>query len=157
MYKHVVFRIIAGIFLLLALAGIAFFAYQAGTMHAVSPQGITPGNEMPFYPFYWHPFFGFGFLGVLIPLVFLFLAFAALRHLIWGPRWYRGHMHHHGPWYGDGPWQENGSMGGHGPMGGHMGHHGPWGEDVPPMFSEWHRRVHNTPGWDKTPDTDKKE
>jgi len=30
MFKNVVFRIIAGLFLMAAIAGIAFFAYQAG-------------------------------------------------------------------------------------------------------------------------------
>jgi hypothetical protein len=141
MTKHIVFRILAGLVLLAAIAGIAFFAFNAGVVHgtalnvqapaAVQPEkvpGAYPyGYGMPFHhPF---PFFGFGCFGLLIPLFLLFLAFAAMRHMIWGPRWGH-HMHgmHHGPW----------------------GDKGPWDEGVPPMFAEWHRRAHETPTDDQT-------
>lgn len=124
MVKHIVFRIVAGLILLAAIAGIAFFAYQAGTTHAVAvnieqPAGQSVAVPMPFYGWFPFPFFG---LGCFIPLAVLFLAFlafGAMRRMIWGPRWSMRHM-------------------GHGPM----GHHGPWGEGVPPMFAEMHRRAH---------------
>ena len=121
MIKHVVFRIVAGLVLLAAIAGIAFFAYQAGVTHGATAdlQLPTPGNGVLFYPHYgMHPFMGFGFFGVLFAFFLLFLAFGAMRRLIWGPRWGMRHM-------------------GHGPMG-----HGPWGEGVHPMFAEMHRRAH---------------
>jgi|GEM_PF-3757504 len=35
MVKHIAFRLVAGLILLVAIAGIAFFAYQAGANHAV--------------------------------------------------------------------------------------------------------------------------
>ncbi len=59
------------------------------------------------------PFGGFGFLGCLVPLFFLFLVFWLIRGAFW-----------RGPW-------------------GWRGHRGGWhGEGVPPHFEEWHRRAH---------------
>jgi len=132
MFKHVVFRILAGLVLLAAIAGIAFFAYNAGVTQSaltnVQPPAAQAGGQVvPVYPhgmFFapFHPFFGFGCFGILIPLFLLCLAFAAMRHLIWGPRW------------GDHPMR----------FARHM--HDAWGEDgVPPMFAELHRRAHAQP------------
>jgi hypothetical protein len=126
MFRNVVFRIVAGLVLLAAIAGIAFFAYQAGVNHGASAniQLPTAGNGVAFYPRYWmHPFMGFGLFGVLFSFFLLCLAFSALRRLIWGPRWGWRHM-------------------GHGPMGHDPMRHGSWSEGVPPMFAEWHRRAH---------------
>ena len=126
MSRHIVFRILAGLVLLAAMAGLGFFAYQAGIAHGVAANiqvstADTNGSTylyrgMPYGHFMGFP--GFGLFRLLIPLFLLFLAFGALRRLIWGPRWGMRHM-------------------GHGPMG-----HGPWGEGVPPMFAEMHRRAH---------------
>ena len=136
MFKNVFFRILAGLVLLAAIAGIAFFAFNAGmTQGAASnlqaPAAPAGGQPVPYYGYgygmpFLHPmpFFGFGCFGVLIPLFLLFLAFGAARRMIWGPRWgWRHEMHHH---------------------------HGPWGEGVPPMFKEWHDRAHT--GVDKPAD-----
>ncbi len=118
-------RIVAGLVLLAAIAGIAFFAFQAGvangspvTIDAPSGQ-VAPmphsyygyGYGMPFH----RPFgFGFGCFGLLIPLFLFFLAMKAFRFMFWGPRW--GH---------------------------HMGHWGRrWEGGAPPMFDEWHKRAH---------------
>ena len=127
MFKHIAFRIIAGLVLLAAIAGLGFLAYQAGVAHGVAaniqvPAASAAGSPewvhgMPYGHFMGFP--GFGLFGVLFAFFLLFLAFGALRRLIWGPRWGMRHM-------------------GHGPM----GHHGPWGEGVPPMFAEMHRRAH---------------
>ena len=139
--KHIAFRILAGLVLLAAIGGIAFFAYNAGLAHGaaldlkpVIVQSETqPQAPMPGYGFHgmvFHhtmPFFGFGCFGILIPLFLLFLAFGAMRHLFWGHR-----LHVHGPW----------------------GHRGPWSEGVPPMFVEWHRRAHADPP--AADDTEKK-
>ncbi len=141
MVRHIVFRIIAGIILLAAIAGIAFFAYQAGVSQGAATNVQVPaaGNGMPYYPyawpFFWHPFFGFGIFGLVFGFFLLFLAFGAMRRLIWGPRWGWRHM-------GQGPM-------GKGPMG-----HGPWEEGVPPPFAEWHRRAHAEA--DKAPDESQK-
>jgi hypothetical protein len=127
MVKNIVFRIIAGLVLLAAIAGIAYFAYQAGvTSGAVANLPVTGEQTVEqFHPFYgMHPFFG---LSCLIPLAVLFLfclAFGSMRRMLWGPRWGWRHM-------GPGPM-------GHGPM----KHYSPCGEGVPPMFNEWHKRAH---------------
>lgn len=128
MVKNIVFRVIAGVILLAAIAGIAFFAYQAGVTHGVGaniqfPAGGATAYPYPFYAmpfgyFWWFP--GFGIFACLIPIFLFFLAFGVMRILIWGPR--RGWRHMH-----------SGTM-----------ENGPWGKDVPAMFKEWHRRAHAT-------------
>ena len=133
MFKHVVFRIVAGLVLLAAIAGIAFFAFNAGLARGTAldlqmPAVQAGGQTVPFYgygmPFHRpFPVMGFGCFGVLIPLFLLFLAFGAARRMLWGPRWGWHHMHH-GPW----------------------GDRGPGSPDfVPPMFAEWHKRAHGEP------------
>ena len=127
MFKNVVFRIVAGLVLLAAIAGIAFFAFNAGMARgaALDIQMPASGQPLPYYygmSFgYPHPFFGFGCFAPLIGLFLVFLAFGALRRMVWGPRWGWRHMHH-----GRGPWGEK----------------GPDGDFVPPMFAEMHRRMH---------------
>ena len=124
----IVLRIVSALVLIAAIAGIGFFAYQAGvangspvTIQAPSDQSVQP--PYPYYgygmPYGFHmPFFGFGCFGILIPLFLFFLAMKAFRMLFWGPRWGWGH-HMHGPW-----------------------RHG-WDEEgVPPMFKEMHDRMH---------------
>ena len=109
-------RIVAALVFIAAIAGIAYFAFQAGVAQGSpitieSPSGETAPMPYPYYgygmPFH-RPFgFGFGFLGCLIPLFLFFL--------LWGPRW---------GWH-RGPWRHNWSEAG-----------------VPPMFEEWHKRAH---------------
>jgi len=116
-------RIIAALVLVAAVAGIAFFAFNAGVAQGVAtklPAVTQPGN-MPYpqygMPFFWHPFFGF--FGFLIGLFLLFFVLRVISFVVWGPRW-GGHMGHHRMWrYG---WDEEGG--------------------VPPMFKEMHDRAH---------------
>ena len=134
-------RIISGLILVAAIAGIAFFAFRAGVTQG-SPVTIQPptGQTVPApysYPYYgwgmpFHPWgVGFGCFGPLLALFLFFIALRAFRFAFWGPRWGWGH-HHHGPW---GRQWENG---------------------VPPMFEEWHQRAHNIPrGVDETPQENK--
>lgn len=120
-------RILSALVLVAAIAGIAFFAFQAGVAQG-SPVTIeaAEGQTAPMpYPYYgWgghfhHPFgFGFGFFGFLILLFLFFAALRAFRFLFWGPRWGWG-PHRHGP-RGRG-----------------------WENGVPPMFEEWHKRAHS--------------
>ena len=122
-------RIIAALVLVAAIAGIAFFAYQAGVAQGSpvtlqAPSGATVPAPYP-YPYYGMPFyhpwgFGFGCFGIFFLLFLFFLAMKAFRFAVWGPRW--GWGRHHG--YGRG-WN---------------------GGDVPPMFDEWHKRAHTSPG-----------
>jgi hypothetical protein len=89
------------------------------------------GKALP----YAHPYmmrgghmFGFGIFALLVPLFLLFLAFGAFRALIGcGP-----HMYHRGYWDHPGMWEMH-----HG-----MGPNGEGCRGVPPMFDEWHRKVH---------------
>ncbi len=123
MTRHMVFRIVAALVLLAAIAGIAFLAYSAGVAQKLPANVQAPATQpVAPYPYsfgWWHPFWG---LGCLIPLAFLFLifvAFGSMRRMIWGPRWGMHHMHHHGRWS-----EED------------------WKDGVPPMVSEWHRKMH---------------
>lgn len=120
-------RIVAALVLIAAVAGVAFFAFQAGVAQGSpitfqAPSGETAPLPYPYYgygaPFH-RPFgFGYGF-GCFGPLLVFLLLFLAFRFLFWGPPWgYRG-------WHG-----------GHGSWGRH------WENGVPPMFEEWHKRAH---------------
>jgi hypothetical protein len=140
MTGRIVGKIVAALVLILALAGLAYFAFNAGVAQGVAtklPEASSQAAPVPApypyvgAPFFWHPypFFGFGF-GCFGPLLGLFLVFFALRAFSflfwghgWGHRW--GHMH-----------------------GGHWGH-GEGEQSVPHMFSEWHRRAHEDPGTEK--------
>ncbi len=127
MNGRVVFRIVAALVLIAAVAGVAFFAFNAGAAtHVQLPASGTGQVPYPYYGWrFWgpFPFFGFGCLGPLFALLLLFLALRAVSFVVWGPRWgYWGHRHH--GWRRG--WDEEG--------------------DVPPMFREWHDRAHGRPG-----------
>ena len=133
-------RILSVLVLIAAVAGIAFFAYQAGfangspvTLEAPTGQSVPAPYPYPYYgmPFYRPWGFGFGCFGILIPIFLFFLVLSALRFLFWGPR--LGWRHHHGAW-------KRG-----------------WDEDVPPMFDDWHKRAHNRPGEGGEPPVERKE
>lgn len=120
-------RILSGLVMVAAIAGIAFFAFQAGVAHGSPITLQSPAGESAPIPYYgmpyghggFHgvPFLGFGCFGILIPLFLFFLAMKAFRFAFWGPRW--GH-----PMRGHGPWGRS------------------WEGGVSPMFDEWHKRAH---------------
>lgn len=127
--RHITLRILAGLVLIAAIAGVALLAYNAGVAHGQAISAITPGAQtggQPYVvPYWWpFPFFGFGFFGLLAVIFLFFMAFGALRFVLWGPRfgWRRWHR---------GYWGERGS-----------------GEEfpIPPMMSEMHRRMHAAEG-----------
>ena len=127
-------RIVSALVLIAAIAGIAFFTFQAGVAQGSpitikAPEGQVAPAPYPYYgygygmPFH-HPLgfgYGLGCFGLLIPLFLFFLAMKAFRFMFWGPRW--GHMH------------------------GHHGRH--WEGGVPPMFEEWHKKAHGETTEDK--------
>ena len=130
MNGNVGLRIVAALVLIAAVAGVAFFAFQAGVAQGSpitvqAPSGETAPVPYPYYG-YGMPFhrpFGFGWgLGCFSPLLGFLFIFLAFRFLFWGPRWGWGYRGGHGPW----------------------GRH--WENGVPPMFEEWHKRAHETPG-----------
>ncbi len=133
MTGKIVLRIVSALVLVAAIAGIAFFAFNAGVAQGSpvtiqAPAGQSAPMPYPYFGYgmpFFRPFgFGFGCFGILIPLFLFFLAMRAFRFMFWGPRW--GH-HMHG---GHGPWN-----------------HGEGG--VPSMFEEWHKRAHGEQPEDK--------
>ena len=125
MNGNVGLRIVAALVLVAAIAGIAYFAFQAGVAQGSpitleAPSGETAPMPYPYYgwggPFHRPWGFGFGFFGFLLLLFLFFAALRAFRFLFWGPRW--GWGHHYGPWGRS------------------------WENGVPPMFEEWHKRAH---------------
>lgn len=64
---------------------IGAFAYQIGLSQGLATT-IPAGAAPVAYYGYPHWGFGFGFLGLLFPLFFLFLIFGALRAAMWGGR-----------------------------------------------------------------------
>ena len=134
-----VFRIVATLVMVAAIAAGAFFAFNAGVAKGSpitidAPEGQVAPAPYPYFghgygmPFH-RPFgFGFGCFGILFTLFFFVLAMKAFRFMAWGPR-FGHHMHGHGPW-----------------------RHGMDGKNVPPFFEEWHKRAHG-----EAPAEDKKE
>lgn len=131
MNGKIVARLVSALVLIAAIAGIAFFAFQAGiaqgspiTLQAPSGESVPApyayhGYGYGFGPRFHHPFgFGFGCFGILITLFLFFFALKAFRFAVWGPRW---------------------GWGGH--PGGRWSRH--WENGVPPMFEEWHKRAHD--------------
>ncbi len=123
--SRVIATFISFLITLALLVGVGVYAYQVGIQQGAAQVAVGDGAAVAprFMPYYYgfHPFgFGFGALGCLVPLFFIFLLVCLLnliRFAIWGPRW--GWGHHHG-------WR------------GHWMH----GESVPPMFDEWHKKMH---------------
>jgi hypothetical protein len=135
MFGNAGFRIVAGIVLVLVLIGgavaLGWTAYGMGLAQGaaqggeqLSPQAGAP-VPAPFYyggyaPYRFHPY-GFGFLGCLAPLFFLFLVFFLFRMVFWGGMG----RHRHWGWGPKGPFSPD-DMPGH------------WRE----MAERWHREQH---------------
>ncbi len=95
-------RILIAVLVVLVLiggvAGIATQAYNAGVARGLAEGGRGPvppgGAPYPYYgPYVYHAPLGFGFFGLLFPLLFVFLLFALFRGFF-----FRGHWGAHGPW-----------------------------------------------------------
>jgi hypothetical protein len=105
------FRFVIGLVLVVALilgaAAIGYAAYTAGITQgaaiaggasaiAVGAPAVVPAYA-PYGPMmypYGYPHFGFGFLGCLVPLFFLFVVFGVFRFVVRGGMW----GHRHGGW-----------------------------------------------------------
>ena len=120
----IVFRILAVLVMLAAVAGVAFFAFNVGVAtHVQVPAATGAQVPAPYFYGWWpmSPFFGFGCFGPLIALFLLFLAIRAFTFVLFGSRW--GHWSERRAWR-HGWMNENG---------------------LPPMFKEWHDRAHGQP------------
>ena len=134
MNGRVIFRVVAVVVVILALAGIGTYVYNAGVS-----EGIARGDALVaagdgqrearggdrFYAYGGHhgPF-GFGLFGILFTILLLFLLFGLLRAAFGWGRW------------GGGP------PGRWGPGGGPGGPPEHWRQERDRMFEEWHRRAH---------------
>lgn len=129
--SRTVLRIILVLVVIGAFIGLGFYAYQLGiaqgaahTAAVTSGTAPAPAPVVPYYGWYYPPFYGFGFLYCLVPFFLFFLLFAALRGLFWHGRagWRR---------WGYGPWGYP-----------RNGEGSDWNKGVPPMVAEWHRKMH---------------
>ena len=115
-----IIRILLVIVVIAVLIGIGVSVYNAGVAQGLAKSGklVPPSGTAPYPyygPFFYRPFgFGFGFLGLLFPLLLILLFFGLLRGIFWGG------------WRGRG-WG---------------GPRGNWQDGAPPIFEEWHRRAH---------------
>lgn len=101
-------------------AAVGVFTYNLGFARGLSQlvpvagAPNAPGTVVP-YVFYPRPWgWGFGFFP-FFGLIWVFLLFAVVRRVLWGPRWYGRRWGRYG--YG-------------------------YDRCVPPEFDEWHRRAH---------------
>ncbi|HJW23219.1 MAG TPA: hypothetical protein VJ506_12385, partial [Candidatus Limnocylindrales bacterium] len=119
--------IVLGLVLLAILGGIGVGVYNAGVSAGLAQAGAVGAGAAAPYVYGWgiHPFFGLGFglLGLLFPILFLFLIFGLIRAAIGGGR--RGWGHH-------------GWDGGRGPEG--------WRTERERYMADLHRRFHEAEG-----------
>ena len=108
--------------LILGAAAIGYAAYAAGVAQGAAQAAGAPAVVPAYAPYgpYMYPHFGFGFLGRLIPLFFVFAVFGLFRFVVRGGMW--GHRH--------GGWGPKGFM--------HEGMRSEWLERA----EEWHRKQH---------------
>src|SRR6267142_90042 len=87
--------------IILALV-VGFVGYQIGIEQNVGVAVPAAGAPVAYYGYPYH--FGFGFLGFLFPLFFLFLIFGLLRAAMWGGRGWGSHRYSYGSGKWGGPW-----------------------------------------------------
>jgi hypothetical protein len=122
MNGRIVLRVLFALVLMAGAVGIGVYVYNAGVAQGLAASGkiVVPEGGVvpyPYYPPFYRPWgFGFGILGLVFPLLFVFLILGLLRGIL-----FRG-------------W--------HGSRWGWGGPHGEWPKGVPPMMEEWHRKLH---------------
>jgi hypothetical protein len=86
MYGRFFLRVLLGLLVIAAVVGIGAYTYQMGVIQGAAqgiPEGAAPTITGPhFYGRSFHPFWGFGCFGLLIPLFF-----GGLRAVFWRGRW----------------------------------------------------------------------
>ncbi|MBI4790699.1 MAG: hypothetical protein HY782_27025 [Chloroflexi bacterium] len=100
MNTRMAFGILLAIVLIVGAVGLGVYGYNLGLAQGLAQSDklpVPPTGAAPYpyfgYPYFFRPFgFGFGFLGCLIPLLFLFVLFGVMRMVFWRASW--GGMHH---------------------------------------------------------------
>jgi len=121
MNGRIVLRVLLALVVIASVVGIGVYAYNAGVAQglAATDKLVIPATGAAPYPYWGRPFiyhrpFGLGLLSCVFPLLLGLLLIALLRGIGWRGR----------------------------PGWGHMAQHGHWDKGVPPMFEEWHRKMH---------------
>ena len=123
MNGRIVLRVLFALVIVAGVVGAGIYVYNVGVAQGLAASGkvALPETSAAPYPYFGGPFlyhrpfgFGFGGFGCLFPLLGLLLVLGLVRMILGRGRW---------------GWR-------HGP------HHGPWEKGVPPMFEEWHRKMH---------------
>jgi hypothetical protein len=121
--------VLFGLVVVVILAGIGVGIYDAGVQQGIAQTASLPAGTVPYAAYGYGFHGGFGFLGLLFPILFLFLIFGLVRAAFRGGRGGWGHGHGYGKW---GPG---------GPGGSWMG-----GQDRDASIADWHRRLHEGEG-----------
>ena len=128
---------LVGLIVVGILVGVGVGIYQAGIAQGVVEAGRIPaGAVVPVagYGYGWGFHGGFGFLGILFPILFLLLIFGLVRAAF-------GRGRHDGPgWGGRGSWGKGYGPGFGGPGGPGMD---AWREERDRQISDLHRRLHD--------------
>jgi hypothetical protein len=128
-----VLNFLLGLLVLGVLVAIGGGIYQAGLTQGIIDAGRFPaGTAVPVAGYGWGH--GFGFLGLLFPILFLLLIFGLIRAAFsrgrgWGPGW------HHGDGSG---WAPGGGPSTGGPES--------WRQERDRRISELHRQLHEADG-----------
>lgn len=119
------------------LVGIGAEIYQAGVTQGVIDAGRFPAAATVPVNGY-GGYHGFNVLGLLFPLLFLFLIFGLIRAAFSrGRGWGHGYGHGYGRGYGWGPgWEKGEGTGDAGPSS--------WREERDRRMAEMHRRLHES-------------
>lgn len=132
MNGRAIVRFLIGLIAVGLLIGIGVEIYQSGVQQGILDAGRVPGGAaVPYVGYGYHPGFGFGFLGFLFPLLFIFLIFGLLRAAFWGGRGRRGWGGHGWGGYGYGP-------------GGPGSDPNSWQAERDRRMAEMHQRLHDT-------------
>ena len=112
MNKRLITALVSLVLLLALAAGVGSYAYQLGVAQGIAESGRLVGPNGAPLVAFYPRPWGFGFFPFFPVLFFVLFWIFAARALFWRGRWHRG------------------AAGGCGSRG------------VPPMFEEWHRRLH---------------
>jgi hypothetical protein len=118
--------LLAGLLVLVLLGAIGVGIYDAGLQQGIAQSANLPAGAVPYYGYGYHGFgWGGGLLGLIFPILFLFLIFGLVRAAFRGGRGWG----HHGYGYGPGRWGQ-----------------GPAAGDRNQWVADWHRRLHENEG-----------